>query len=313
MTNIKITMLGPNGVGKTSLMAALYNCVDRVLAETKLKFTPHSNTKSGLDARLQELKELSEQNLFKVDRGGSGTADCRSYAFNLSKQESDKSSIQFVFQDYPGGYHRSNQDYLKKSLLESSAVLLTIDAAAMIEEKGKWHNFINQPREILELFKEIYPDLTEPKMVILAPIKCEAYINDEKNPQSLSKITEEKYTELIHFFRSAELKNKVNCVIAPVQTVGSVIFSYIQEVDEEPQFFYRKRNSSTNDYNPQGGEILLQYLLRFVLEIYLNQSRWKFGLDWLKNILDRDREFKDAIEKLANSIRDEQKEPIHSK
>ena len=300
MTNIKITMLGARGVGKTSLMAALYHCSNTILSATKLNFSLGLDTKKRLDSRLQGLRELSDSNCFKADGGGDSTADYSLYTFNLSSRNSDKSSIQFTFQDYPGGDHNKKTENVKNYLTECTAVLIAIDSSAMMEEKGRWHESINRPQQILELFKETYQDLQFPKLVIFAPVKCETYMRDKKSIDNLYSTTEAKYKELIEFLQSPSLSDKVDFAIAPVQTVGSVIFSYIKEIEGEPQFFYRKRNSS-DDYQPHGGEEVLRSLLKFILQYHVAQNSWIFGFQWIQNMFNKDREFKEAIEKLALS------------
>jgi GTPase SAR1 family protein len=300
MTNIKIMMLGATGVGKTSLMAALYNCSNTILAGTKLNLVPDLDTKKRLDLRLQKLKELSDNNCFKADGGDDQTASSILYTFNLSSKNSDKSSIQFTFQDYPGGDHDKKAEDVKNYLTECTAVLIAIDSSAMMEEKGRWHESINRPQQILELFKETYQDLQFPKLVIFAPVKCETYMGDKKSIDNLYSTTEAKYKELIEFLQSPSLSDKVDFAILPVQTVGSVIFSYIKEIEGEPQFFYRKRNSS-DDYQPHGGEEVLRYLLKFILQYHVVQNSQIFILQWIQNMFNKDREFKEAIEKLALS------------
>ena len=69
MNNIKITMLGATGVGKTSLMAALYHCSNTILSATKLNFSLGLDTKKRLESRLQRLRELSDNNCFKAVLG----------------------------------------------------------------------------------------------------------------------------------------------------------------------------------------------------------------------------------------------------
>jgi hypothetical protein len=240
-------------------VAALYHCSNNILSATKLKLSLGLDTKKRLDSRLQNLRDLSNSNCFKADGGGDSTASASLYTFNLSSRNSDKSSIEFTFQDYPGEDHNKKIENVKNYLTECTAVLIAIDSSAMMEEKGRWHEPINHPQQILKLFKETYQDLKLPKLVIFAPVKCETYMSDKKSIDNLYSTTESSYKELIEFFRSPSLSDKVDFVIAPVQTVGSVIFSYIKEIKGEPQFFYRKRNSS-DKYQPHGGSILIDQI-----------------------------------------------------
>lgn len=303
-------MLGSSGVGKTSLMAAIYERSNIVLQNTQLEFIASSDTKPRLEACLQELKDLSNKNHFRTNGGVSGTQDPALFLFNLGKRGSNKSSIDFTFQDFPGGYHNHRTEYLKKSLMECNAVLIAIDATAMMEEKGKWHEEINRTQQMLELFEQTYQQLDLPKLIMLVPIKCETYMTDLKSQDNLSQTIAERYQNLIKFFRSPSLSGKVNVVITPVETVGTVVFGRIQEVQGEPQFFYCKRNSSLDDYNPQGGEEVLRHLLRFLLASHIEQKKLLFGFNWIYNLLNRDTEFHDAIKKLTVESHSDRSVPI---
>ena len=291
-------MLGSSGVGKTSLMAAIYERSNIVLQNTQLEFIASSDTKPRLEACLQELKDLSNKNSFRANGGVSGTQSRSSFVFNLSKRGSDKSSIEFTFQDFPGGDHLYDPEYLKKSLTECDAVLIAIDATAMMEEKGNWNEDINRTQKILELFEQTYKQLDLPKLIILVPLKCETYMTDSKDREKLYSAIKGGYENLFKFFRSPALSGKVNVVIAPVETVGTIVFGRIENVQGEPQFFYCKRNSSLDDYNPQGGEQVLRHLVRFLLASYIEQKKLLFGFNWVYNLLNRDAEFHDAIKKL---------------
>jgi GTPase SAR1 family protein len=304
MSDLKITMLGPTGVGKTSLMAAMYDQFRRVTGNTELVLTTEDDSAKLLYARLNDLKTLPAGR-FKAAGGVIGDREPSQFMFNLTRRGSQKSSIQFCFQDYPGGYHRDREAYIKEQLTQCVAVLIAIDATALMEEGGRWHDYINRPQQILELFENTYNDLDSPRLIILAPIKCETYMKDRDSANKLRRTLRERYASLLNHFRANALLPKVAIVITPVQTVGSVFFSEIKVLErdiegkseQEPQFFFSKLNVS-DGYEPKGSEEPLRYLLSFLLKLHLDQKRW-FFFDWIRSLFDKDVEFKDAICKFA--------------
>jgi hypothetical protein len=139
-----------------------------------------------------------------------------------------------------------------------------------MERGGKYHEEFNQPTQLNDLFKTIYKDLDSPRLVILAPIKCEKYM---KNPSELFGKVREGYQKMLNQFSSEKLLPKVAVVIAPVQTVGSVVFSRVEEnKDNQPIFHFRKRQPS-DPYQPRNTEVPLRYLLRFLLKLHLDKKR----------------------------------------
>lgn len=304
MSELKITMLGPTGVGKTSLMAAMYDQFKSVTGNTDLLLTAEDDSAKLLYERLSDLKNLLA-GVFKAEGGVLGDREPSHFTFSLTRRGSQKSTLKFHFQDYPGGYHRDKETYIKEQLTQCVAVLIAIDATALMEEDGRWHEYINRPQQILELFEKTYNDLDSPKLIILAPIKCETYMRNKELANKLRRTVRERYASLLSHFRANALLPKVAVVMTPVQTVGSVVFSRIEviervvegKVEQEPQFFFHKLNSS-DKYAPKGSEEPLRYLLSFLLKRHLEQKRG-FFFDMLRAIFDKDTEFKNAIRKFA--------------
>ena len=100
---------------------------------------------------------------------------------------------------------------------ESVAVLIPIDTPPLMERGGKYHEEFNQPTQLNDLFKTIYKDLDSPRLVILAPVKCEKYM---KNPPELFRKVREGYQKMLNQFASEKLLPKVAVVIAPCEAVN---------------------------------------------------------------------------------------------
>ena len=174
-------------------------------------------------------------------------------------------------------------------LQHSTAVLIPVDTPPLMESRdsngwGRFHERMNRPTQITDHFKRAYQDLDSPRLVILTPTKCEKYMRAPDGPAELISVLQRGYSRLFELFATEQLRDKVVVVIAPVQTVGGVVFSRIEEKDQQPHFCFRKISKDAT-YSPIDSEQPLRYLLRFLLKIHRDNRRWRFFdfvRDWLK-------------------------------
>ncbi|MGC1525687.1 MAG: hypothetical protein WA783_06515 [Phormidesmis sp.] len=310
---LQITVLGPRGTGKTTLLTAMYEQFDKNVKDVDLELTPDEETSFKLQDRLDELKSAFE--LFET-RGRAGLKGTKpeaspgaspSFQFGLGKKQ-EEPSLQLVFRDYPGQYHGANatkeeREFVTTVLSQSAAVLIPIDAPALMEEKGKYHDSLNRPQQIKDLFKRAYKNLDSPRLVILAPVKCEKYLKDEKAAKELARRVSEGYEGLLEYFKSEKLSHRIASVITPIQTVGGLVFSRI-EIDEkgEPDFYFRKIRHDAK-YAPKDSEQPLRYLLSFLLKLHLQQRNtgiFNFIRDWMG----ADTHLKKAVKDFSSSCKE---------
>ncbi len=288
---LQITMLGAGGTGKTTLLTAMYEQFEKTIKDGTLELTPDDETSWLLQDRLVDLQKALTVFESKGRVGLESTDETdgqRSFKFGLGKKHKSP-SLQLVFRDYPGYYHAGNakkedRDFVNKILRESAAVLISIDAPALMEDKGRYHHQLNRPQQIKDLFKKAYRNLESPRLVIFAPVKCEKYLQNEKTAKELSSRVSEEYQGLLEYLDSAKLEPWIASVITPVQTVGGLIFSRI-EPDEKgkPEFYFRKINHEAK-YAPKDSEQPLRYLLSFLLRLHLHQRNsgfFSFVRDWM--------------------------------
>jgi len=302
MNEIVTTMLGASGVGKTTLLTSIYEEFKKINQEVQFEFLPESDTEEILQKNLAELQSMGSEIIAKEGaRGIAGTSavagpdSLPKFTFNLAKKtegKKEKNLLRLIFRDYPGSYVLSSnpvgREFLKKLLRQSAAAIVSIDTPAMIEprkpdrlnnknwdlrrDSGKWHDARNHPEEILALFQSAYNRLDEPKLVILAPVKCETYVQTPESAKKLLGCIKDKYAPLLKFFSDPSRKEKIAVVVAPAQTVGCLFFSsFYTENFNKPRFVFRK-NKSSDTYNPQDNEHLLRYLLSFLLNLH-NQAQ----------------------------------------
>jgi hypothetical protein len=304
MHELKVTMLGSTGVGKTSLLTAMYEQFASNIGRTDLQLTPDDESSAILQERLIELKTLLDD--FEARGGVQATegepTDIRSFIFGLGRKGKPP-SLQLNFRDYPGGYHLAKatpekRQFVKDLLADCVAVLIAIDAPALMEARGKWNELINRPQQITDLFRTAYQNIDSPRLVIFAPVRCEKYMLTEKSSQELVQRIKEEYRGLFDLFSSGTLLPNVVAVITPVQTVGSVVFSRIEMKDEAPHFRFRKIGHDAL-YSPKDSEQPLRYLLRFLLKLHLANNRtWGF-FNFLRDVFSIDTPFVNAIRDLS--------------
>ncbi len=308
MDTIKVTMLGGRGVGKTSLLTAMYQQFNATIGTTNLQLRPDSRSANILDDHLDKLQDLTDhfESTSQGDYGLGGTESLEFFKFDIGKRGVTP-TLQLQFADYPGSYvttHNENEGKVVRDLLQNSAaVLIAIDTPALMEMKGRWNVKLNRPDHMAALFEHAYENLNQPRMVIFAPVKCEKYIHNSELAKELKKAIKESYKRLFELFKSENLRDNVTAVIAPVQTVGCVIFSRIETEGQEPHFYFRKESYDAV-YNPKDSEQILRYLLRFLLKLHYDKRAQTWGIfrflhDWFL-----DKYLKEAVTNFAQGYKD---------
>ncbi len=295
---LKVTMLGHRGVGKTSVLTAMYEQFSDTFEEADLQLTPDPESSALLQERLGELKGLLDD--FEATAGLEGTENPQSFKFGLGKIGA-QASLQLIFQDFPGGYlDDKDGEFVKKVMHECDAVLIAIDAPALMEAKGKWHELMNRPKQISDIFRRTYGDLKEPRLVILVPVRCEKYLQNEEGAKKLLHRIKDKYAELFKLFKSENLLTKIACVITPVQTVGTVIFNNIIVENQRPRFYFRKISHDA-EYLPKDSDQPLRYLLSFLLKLHYD-TKWGW-FNPISHWLGRDKFLLKAASKSADKCK----------
>ena len=329
MAEIVTTMLGASGVGKTTLLTSIYEQFSKINEQLNFEFKPDSTTEEILQQNLRDLQSMGDEIIAKEGSGGiagtsavAGPESLPEFAFYLSKKE--RQLLKLSFRDYPGSYvlkdNPVGREYLKRLLKESAAVIISIDTPAMIEphkldplnsknwdllkdKSGRWHDAKNHPEEILNLFKAAYTNLKEPKLVILAPVKCETYVQTPESAQKLLGCIKDKYSPLLKFLGDPSRQDNIAVVTTPIQTVGCLFFSrYFIEDFNKPRFVFKK-NSSMDTYNPKDNDHLLRYLLSFLLKRHNDMQIYKRSpiLSAVRDVFQQESMFEQAVKQFAKT------------
>lgn len=221
--DIKVCMLGARGVGKTSVLASIFDNAntEQGLTGTGIYLTAEDDTSLELEKQRKKLCSAVEN---RSDIAAiPATMGEHPYYFKFGV--SGKSpNVNMVVTDYKGEKVVSDPKYVANKIKESKAIIVALDAPYYMEADGK--NEEKNQTKIINQFLIDHLDALEEKLVIFVPLKCEKYFDLYGNPRNdqtavLSNRVEELYAGAI-----AEMKKKDNiaAVITPILTVGGVVF-----------------------------------------------------------------------------------------
>ncbi len=298
---MKITMLGARGVGKTSVITSLYDNTDTAISDTKLHIIAEEGTRKILKIKRQDLKNMfTEKNaagdMVQPGIAGDHTVSIFEFTFGLN---TENINMGLEIRDFPGEYIIREPDTVREYIRESSAILIAVDTPHLMEADGKYNEGKNRVSLITKFFKETLNSESDEKLIMFIPLKCEKYYQDNKINTVTEKVIKE-YDELLTFLRDRNntngMKKKFACVIAPILTVGEIVFDHFEsdngnvcEVTDSTgavvpkQVVYRYLKPGAH-YRPKYCEQPLLYLLSFVSKQYLAMKEEKDSTGFLSKL-----------------------------
>ena len=283
LTNeLNIIMVAPRMIGKTSILAAMHEEFDKTFEQANLQtWTDDGKTLQAITECKRVLRTIDPK-FEKFVHGNDNLIDPwndEGFVFELGS--GGRKFLKLRFTDPAGEYFNLNatqkqKDYVKQQLLKCDAVIIPIDATALMEKKtgrvnysevGTWHEEKNDPERITTLLKDAYAGLTVPRLIILAPVKCETYMRTSQDADNLLQHVQIGYQKLLNFLKSDGLFGQVAVVVTPVQTVGNVVFAYHKTDDRGFTRFYYNKTEIKAPYAPKDGDQPLRYVLRFLLNL----------------------------------------------
>ena len=261
---IHIMMVGPSRSGKTSIIAALRN-VNQRAGNAFLKYgisffenrELNSENSEDLAPTFDNMKNLSKAADRQFLTALYGTQSMADYHLGLdfNKQDEKGNAIKkmnFVFHDIPGEAYRM-YDGEKIARLEEiaaycSVMIIAVDYPALklaeyfdeMENETTYLNTFMCDEALTRLLPKFGQELKKgkdgtpaPKMLIIVPIKCEAYMQDEESAQEMYECIRKRFSNRLESIgTSANVKN-VKIITMPVQTIGNVYAS--RDYDDEPK------------------------------------------------------------------------------
>ncbi len=144
MTNeLNIIMVAPRQIGKTSLLAAMHEEFDKTFEQANLQMWTDDSKSKTLQAIQQckrVLKTIDPKFEKSVDRSDMLVNPWDNEGFVFELGSGGRKFIKLRFTDPSGEYFSLNatqkqKDYVKKQLLQCDAVIIPIDATALMEKR----------------------------------------------------------------------------------------------------------------------------------------------------------------------------------
>lgn len=259
---LKITMMGPRGSGKTTILASIFSNAIDDFAPTQLYLRGKANT-PGATILMQRKSELTDIFSRKGDISGvTATNKETTFNFELGLKGGDP-VVDIDIKDFPGEYLESKKDDVRQYIEESDIILLAIDTAYLMEGDAYLNEEMNKLSLVIKFFND-NSGLVKNKLVLLVPLKCEKYFIDQ-SIEDVTSVIDNKYKDLINFFK----KNNIACAITPIQTLGDVIFDRFEDNTRGVGVSKIAKYRFTNDhpsYRPMYCVQPLYYLLTYVAD-----------------------------------------------
>jgi hypothetical protein len=305
---LSATMLGSVGVGKTTLLASMYQRFGAVIGDIQLDVRPHQQTALALQTVLRTLQRLPTE--VKMSAALKGDAEVRRYYFYVGVP-GQAPAFTLRFTDYSGQYftreYYEHRDEVSQALVDSDVILVAIHAPALMEEGGHYNEAVNAVTQVTSEIKSLLSQGTGPKLLILTLLMSETYLVSAASTNDLLDRVRSTYRPLFDFLRQPAIRERIGCVVAAVKTVGPVRLNDVDTTfPDDPVFRFRATRFNAA-YAPEDTDQPLRYLLRFIINKYRGDRHQRLGGLWAfwDRITGRDAMFEKALETFAAGCKDD--------
>ncbi len=301
----RLAMVGPTAVGKTSLIVSILREAQTLLAGTGVSIEAGDDqTQKRINLLKQELTASLAAGEFNPSAIET-TENPTKYLLDM-KVVRGKTKLRLGFLDYPGGWinpetrvqnREAEWDECTKWMEESAVLIVPIDATVVMESITR-NDLVDALRTLeIELTAKVVRSWVqsktqkrEPGLLILAPVKCESYFNDNGGIKDRSEELFEKvnkfYSELIESVReelagakqNSDSSDKsipidVSIQYHPVDTIGSVQLKRGLWIKDEDKYDKQGKRSFEAEYlvrypgrlKPRGADGILIAICQHIL------------------------------------------------
>ncbi|MDR0871242.1 MAG: hypothetical protein LBN39_10675 [Planctomycetaceae bacterium] len=241
---LKIAMVGPRGVGKTSVLVSMYDELEEELADYGCNFVAENRTARMLNEQRRILTTTASGRKLRMNNkvGIKASTELREYDFSLNITGNKGATLNLQFVDMPGEWYLKSDSKMVDVLSQSRASLWVIDATALMEDDGDYNSSINEPKSIYNAFKMAFKDRDSGRHdIIMVLARAETYLQQDRNGNNRR---EELLQKLSHTYKDhikrlrSQLKDNFDDLIdvCCVETMGNAYFSHFKDADtENPQ------------------------------------------------------------------------------
>lgn len=332
----KIAMIGQSRIGKTSLITAILQESQSLLAGTNVLMEAGDvKTQKRINRYKEQLKAslmVGEFNASSVE----GSAEIVNYFLDMRvirKQKlkqalPGKTKVRLGILDYPGGWmnldefpeRREAWETCKEWMHESAILIIPIDASMLMESLTR-DDFLQALRGlaiedvavIAQTWAKDRREKQDPGLLILAPVKCENYFNDNGGLQDRAEdlfnvVAQKFYRDVIKNVRQeANDPNLIKVEYYPVDTIGSVELKKARWVDDEYKVGekyldaqYIVRSHTNGEFRPYGADVLLQSICKHIIGQEQEKKRGVVA-SFLRWATGENKEIREALEKIGRA------------
>lgn len=272
---LQITMLGARGVGKTSVVTAIFDdsLTKDGFAKTKICMTADSQTSSTLFKQRHLLIDVFD-NRTDIAAIPASSGESKFY-FQVGLIENPP-CIDLTITDYPGEWLNDEPSIVSEKICNSQVVIIAIDTPYLMENNGIYNEEKNKITLTTKFIKDNL-DTFKNKLVMLVPLKCETYFGFTKKGKRNDR-TAEMTSKILHAYSDmiSMLKNNGDTavMVAPILTVGGVVFKNFEMAEGFPVAKFKFYDGETEDgrnaiYKPRFCAQPIFHLLSFVAQQYV--------------------------------------------
>lgn len=236
----KIGLLGPSRVGKTSLVTALVSEAQQMLAGSGVAMLP--DNRATEDKIADNWEQLQGDLLAGEFTPGNLRGTMEPFVFRLALDPGVPGlRIGIELLDFPGGWlagrgrsahSESDWESCRKFITQSTALLVPIDAALLLETYEKDHLKLLPKHLTTTQVESVAREWAiernrrahEPALIAFAPVKCEAYFSDNGGLRNKSHQLRQKFDEVYAGVVAAVRAEAPHAQLlyTPIDTLGCV-------------------------------------------------------------------------------------------
>ncbi len=237
MAQFEVVMIGNTAVGKTSMLAALFNELEsyNLVGPVQLDLTNEESLRVAEQTRKMQ-SQIEAQKPFTtlslaLDRTLLDFVEHKAdFKINQKKQHG------VLFTDTRGGMTGELDKRLVKRINEAFGVYCVIDASVLMECPESVNDKFNCPSFVKKILKPVYTDgdNKQPRFVAFILTKCEKYMSSDKGKKELMEQFHKHYDSVVGMLK--KVSNAPNCYVLAIQTMCCVEYYKLNDQTKLPEF-----------------------------------------------------------------------------
>lgn len=278
---MKVGLVGPSSIGKTSILTALIQEARAALIGTAVSVEPEDDTTARVDDLLRKLRLHIHARHFNLDRGIQGSDNFTTFNLSVLAPGNHGDRLALSLLDYPGSWltHPPDREkseavnQVKAFLRDSDVLLVPTDATLVMQWQTPAHRAAASERLSIESVERVIDGWAKarkndgrPGAVVVVPVRAEKYLADNGGARDDGAQLEARVLELYgHVLKSAHGENSsLEMLYCPIDTMGCVELGRLKWGPPlEQQFVVRGKNPTLS---PRGGGDVFALLVKRYLD-----------------------------------------------